>query len=67
MDEIAGALRGVASFGLDVVTDPASYFTFGLAGVGKKAAVEISETVVKKAAKESLEGLSRPRCPDGHP
>jgi hypothetical protein len=52
-DDLGGRIgRGIADFGLQVLTDPLTYVTFGLSGLGKKMALsasnELAEGVTEK-------------------
>ena len=54
----AKTLRFGASLGGDIFTDPLSYLTFGASGVGKKAAMEGSEFVLRRTAARTATRLA---------
>lgn len=54
-----GLIRAVGGFALDVATDPLSYLTFGMAGVGRGVAARVaSATVARSVGREALEGAA---------
>jgi hypothetical protein len=50
--------RGIADFGLQMVTDPLNYLTFGLSGLGKKVAAETVEQISKKSIDDVLSAVA---------
>jgi len=57
-DDLARIGRGVGATAIDIFSDPTTYFSFGLVGMGKKAATEASEIIVKQAAKHAVDDLA---------
>lgn len=55
LDVFGRVTRGIADFGLQVLTDPLTYVTFGLSGLGKKAALAAGESLQKGAVNRLLQ------------
>lgn len=49
--------RGIVDFGFQVLTDPLTYVTFGLSGLGKKAALGAARSMQQGSIKSVLEQL----------
>ena len=58
-DDLAGRIaRGAADFGLQVLSDPLTYVTFGLSGLGKKVALSVGRQFQSTTIK-NITGLAR--------
>lgn len=53
------ALKGAGAFAGDVLADPLTYVSFGTAGIAKKAGIEATEAVAKRALQEGAEKIGR--------